>query len=140
MAEYTPIAGSVLMVAGVVDAEAVAGEPIGAGDFIYLDAADSNRAKKAQCDGTPAEVAAVGVALNSAPAAGQPLKFAVQGEIALGAAIFSGAGRVVVVGTTAGKCMDFGDLTSGKRICIVGWSTATNKIKLAIHNTEQTSP
>ncbi len=140
MPEYTPVASSVLMVSGVVDAEGVSGEALAAGDIIYLDAADANRAKKAQCDGTAAEAAAVGVALNSAPAAGQPVKYAVQGEIAIGAAIFAGAGKLVVLGTTAGKCMDVADLTAGKRICIIGWSTATNKIKLALINTEQTAP
>ncbi|KAA0219813.1 MAG: hypothetical protein KJ057_09845 [Phycisphaerae bacterium] len=135
MPEYTPVASSVQKVSGVVEKEGTSGEALNAGDLIYLDATDGDKAKKAQCDGTSAQAVVAGMVLNSAPAAGQPVKYAVLGELAIGAAIFGGVAKVLVLGTTAGKCMDVADLLATHRLVLIGWSTGTNKLKLAISNT-----
>lgn len=131
MAEYTPTAASVIAT-GVVAQTLVAGEAITAGQLIYK-AADT-MAYLAQCDGTAIEAQVLGMALNNA-AAGQPVHYAAGGdnvEITLQTDIFADIGQVLVLGPTAGKFSDASDLDTpnSQRVTLVGWSTATNKMRL----------
>ena len=53
------------------------------------------------------------------------------GEVEVGT-IFSGVGKPLTLSSTAGKVEDAADHSAGKYLTVVGWSTATNKLKLAI--------
>lgn len=133
MAEHTPVAASVAVYANGVIEEAVSGEALTAGDIVYKDSTDSNKIKKAQCDGTAAQAAAVGVVLSSAPGAGQKVLLMTYGEITMGAAVYSASGLLLVVGATAGKSMTINDAayTTGAYLTFLGWSTATTRALIA---------
>lgn len=133
MAEHTPVAASVAVYANSVIEEAVSGEALTAGDVVYRDSSDSNRAKKAQCDGTAAQAAAYGVVLSTAPGAGQKVLVMTTGEITMGSAVYSASGLLLVVGATAGKTMTVNDaaFTTGAYLTIVGWSTGTTRAYIA---------
>jgi hypothetical protein len=122
MADLTVTAASVLFTSGTKNT-GVAGATITAGQSLYLDSADS-KLKLAQADGTAAEVAAVGIALHAA-GANQPLTYAGSGSV-----INIGATTVktttYVVSATAGGVAPQADLTSGHRICRLGYATATD--------------
>ncbi len=126
MATYTFTSGSVLQ-SGATQG-AIAGEALNAGDFIYLDPADG-KARKAECDGTVDKAKAAGIAVNSA-VAGQPVNYVASGEVTVDAAAFTGAGLLMLLSPTAGKCMDAADLLTGQYLTIIGWSTAVNKLKV----------
>jgi predicted transcriptional regulator len=99
--------------------EYLAGETITAGMAVYLKSSDS-RLWKAQADGTAAEAAFVGVALNGA-SAGQPVQVQSGGEITIGATV--AIGTVYVVATTAGGIAPVADLISTNYVTVVGVGT-----------------
>lgn len=130
MATYTFTAGSVLA-SGAVLQTGTAGEALQAGDLIYADAADGYKLKKAQNDDVN-KAAVAGICLNGA-AVGQPIQYTGGGmEVSVQAGAFAGPGRLLVLSGTAGKCMDAGDLIAGRYVTVIGWSTASNKLRLAI--------
>ena len=52
------------------------------------------------------------------------------GEVTVDAIAFAGAGLLLALSPTAGKCMDAADLLAGQYLTIVGWSTAADKLKV----------
>jgi hypothetical protein len=125
MADITITAANVLLTSGRSDT-GTAGATITAGQPIYLDASDSNKAKLAQCDGTAAEVDAVGIALHAATT-GQPIRWAVSGStINIGAT--TAKNLAYVVSATAGGVAPSTDLDSGKRITWLGYATGTSGV------------
>ncbi len=129
MAEHTPVAASVIPFANGVVVEGVSGEALTAGDVVYRDSSDSNRLKKAQCDGTAAQAAAIGAVLGSAPGAGQKIFVMTYGEITMGSAVYSASGLLLVVGATAGKTMTVDDaaFTTGAYLTFMGWSMSATR-------------
>jgi hypothetical protein len=97
MAALTVTATNVLYVSGSV-ATMTIGETVTAGQAVYLKAADS-RVWKAQCDGTAAEAAAIGILL-SGGAAGQPC-------------LVAQTGAVINIGATTEKVHYFANPTAG---------------------------
>src|SRR5687767_15673944 len=87
MADLTVTAASVLLTSGN-KYSGTAGATITAGQTVYLDSV-TNTLKLAQCDGTAAEAACVGIALH-ASLTGQPLEYA-------------GHGAVINIGATTAK-------------------------------------
>jgi hypothetical protein len=122
MADLTVTAASVLWTSGT-KTPGVAGAAVTAGQCVYLDSVTSTL-KLAQADGTAAEVAAVGIALHAA-GTGQPLQYAAQGSLINIGATTSKA-TTYCVATTAGGVAPQADLTSGHRICRLGYATATD--------------
>lgn len=94
----------------------VAGQAITAGMPVYLNSTDGFY-YKAQAD-TAAEATVVGVAMNDALAAGQPVKVS-RGKITIGATVE--VGQVYCLGTTAGEIVPFEDLVDTNRLTIIGW-------------------
>lgn len=122
MADLSITAANVLFTSGT-KTTGVAGASVTAGQAVYLDAA-TGTLKLAQCDGTAAEVDAIGVALHAA-ASGQPLTYAGQGSV-----INIGATTVkttaYMVSAAVGGVAPQADLVSTNRICYLGYATATD--------------
>lgn len=114
--------------------QVIAGEVIDAGEMVYLDSTDANKAKLAEAGDTQAKANVLGMALSDAVAAGQKFLVAKTGsEIAIGT---GAAGQVYVLSTTAGKIALESDIGSGNYLTIIGYGTATaNEIMLAISAT-----
>lgn len=120
MADITITAANVLRTSADTTT-GIAGETITAGQAVYLKSSDT-RYWKAQCDGTAAEAAAVGIALHAA-LAGQPLTIATGGTMNIGATT---AKVFYYLSATAGGIAPIADLTSGQYIVSLGYATATD--------------
>lgn len=111
----------------------VAGEAITAGQVVYYNASGGNW-KLAQGDGTAAEAGqdGYGIALTSAPGAGQPVVVATGGHrVTLGAGAAPAAGEVYYIGDTAGALVQVGDVGSGDRETYVCQGIGANKVKVS---------
>jgi hypothetical protein len=106
-----------------------AGEELNAGEFVYLDESDGNKAKKAD-NTTAAKAAVYGMALNHAYS-GQPVNILTAGEVTIGSVIPNVA-QPLVISTTAGKCMDAGDLAASGFLTVVGYSSSATAMVIAI--------
>lgn len=122
MADITVTAANVIYSSGAT-ATGTAGATVTAGQVVYLDATTSTL-KLAQADGTAAEVAAVGIALHAA-LSGQPLKYAVD-ESTINIGGTTSKATTYCVSAAAGGVAPQADLTSGQRICTIGYATATD--------------
>jgi hypothetical protein len=129
MAEYTITAANVDPL-GEQGNAFVAGEAINAGEWFYLDPAQSNKAFKAKAD-TQTHASQPYFAISSAAKAGQIIHGLKAGEVEVDAGKFAGVGRLLAVSkTTAGRMMDVADLVATNWITLVGYSTATNKMQI----------
>lgn len=126
-------AAQVLPVAGLTQTQqGVAGEAITQGQSVYYDDA-TGKWKKAQCDGTAAEVgsAGYGIALSAAGDDGQPLVVALPGStIVLGAGAAPSAGVVYYVGAAYGAINPVGDLSSSNKILPLCIGVGSGKVKI----------
>jgi len=134
VATYTFTPSSVIS-AGAITLVAVAGENINAGDLVYQDATDSNKVKKS-VNSSIAQSKTAGICLNSA-AAGQPVLYTTGIEVTVQPGTFASIGRLLVLSSTSGKCMDAADLVVGNYLTIIGWSTAADKLRLSIMASEK---
>ena len=133
MAAYTFTPGDVIAPTGGAF-NAVAGVALAAGDLIYLDASDSNKAKLAQSDGAVAQAAVVGICVNSA-AIGQPIMYNTGGVITVDAASFATVGELLVLSADAGDLSPALDLATGDYVSILGWVLSANTFQFSIKNT-----
>jgi hypothetical protein len=132
MADITITAANVVPASGATIPVGTAGETITAGKALYLKASDS-RLWLAQCDGTAAEAAVVGIALSGA-SAGQPLPYVTAGTMNIGGT--TSKADVYCLSATAGGIAPQADLTSGHRIVFIAYATATDgTVTLMIKNT-----
>lgn len=97
----------------------IAGEAINAGEFVYLDATDGNKVKKAD-NTSVASAAVVGIAINTAEAAEQPVSYVSSGEVEVGS-VLGGVGRYFVI-SAGGKCSPIDDVIAGDIVTIVGYA------------------
>jgi hypothetical protein len=123
MADLSVTAGSVVFSSGTkITGEA--GEAVTAGQVVYLKSSD-NQLYLAQRDGTAAEAAVVGVALNAA-GDNQPLVYAATGSI-LNIGATTAKTTTYMVGAAAGGISPQADVsTAGHYIVRVGYATATD--------------
>lgn len=131
MADLSITAANVVANSGSSQEEWTAGATITAGQAIYKDSSDSNKAKLAQSDGTAAEATVRGIALNGA-SSGQPVKVVRTGTMDLGATLT--VGTTYVLSATAGGIAPIGDLTSGDYVSHIGIGTAADELTLTITN------
>ena len=108
-----------------------AGAAITAGQSLYVDSADSNKLKLADCDGAAALRECVGIALMSC-ASGQRVTYQKAGEITIGGTVVPG--KVYVLSDTAGGIMPVEDLETGDYTCIVGVGKTTTVLTLHLFN------
>ena len=83
----------------------------------------------AQADSAVEMAKVAGIAVNSA-FAGQPVAYAASGEVTVDAATFGGEGSLIMLSPTPGRCMDAADAATTEYLTVIGWSTATNRLKL----------
>jgi hypothetical protein len=132
MADLTVTPASVLFTTGTKVSSYAAGAAVTAGQAVYLDSA-TGTLKLAQCDATAAEADAVGIALHAA-GTGQPLTFAAQGSV-INIGATTAKTTAYMVSATAGGVAPQADLDAGKRICYLGYATATDgTFRIAINN------
>ncbi len=127
MADLSVTAGSVIPGTGAQYERATSGATITAGQLLYKDTSDSNKAKLADCD---AEASAVlwGVAMNGA-SSGQKVTIQTAGDFNPGAT--ATIGEVYVVSSTAGGIAPIGDLLTGDYVTILGVATTASNISMA---------
>ena len=115
----------------VAKQEFIAGATIAAGDWVYIDTANSNVLKLAQADGTVLEATVFGMALNGG-VAGQPILVAISGDVAVGAVL--AVAMTYILSATAGKMDPVADLASSSYLSIVGFGTTTSNFRFHIKN------
>jgi hypothetical protein len=124
MADITITAANVLYTSGGVKHTGTAGAAITAGQCVYLDSATST-IKLAQCDGSAAEAAAVGIALHAA-GIGQPITYAGQDAV-INIGGTTAKTTTYLVSAAAGGVAPQADITtSTHRITRLGYATATD--------------
>ena len=127
MADLTITAANVVQTAGDVS-DGTAGGTITAGMPLYKDAADLGHLKAA-ADTSATVSACVGIALHGA-SDGQPLKYARNGSINLGATLTVGMPYVV---SAAGLIAPIIDGATGDFITVLGIATTASNLSLQIH-------
>ena len=137
MADITVTPASVVPAAACLQRSGIAGEAILAGQSIALSSVDG-KYYKADNNGAAAIQRCDGVALNSAPGAGQPVNFITQGGFNPGATVV--VGTIYVVSTTPGGICPAADLASGSKVCIIGVGTTASNIDTLLHNSGASVP
>ena len=128
MADLTITAASVLKGTGAITETLIAGAAITAGQSVYKDASDANKAKLTDADSaTAAARVFYGIALNGA-ASGQPVVVQTGGIITIGATV--AVGVAYYLSDTAGGICPFADLESGDYPTIIGIGVSTTAIKI----------
>lgn len=128
MSDLSVTAGSVAPVSGAtIDYTRKAGATLTAGQLVYLDTADVNKAKLADADAV-ATALCHGITLNGA-SSGQPVAILTSGGVNPGATVVVG-GRYHVSATAGGITADA--VASGDFPTIVGIGTTSSNIKFAI--------
>lgn len=130
MADISITAASVVGDDGYTFQDVVAGATITAGQPVYLDASDSNKAKLADSDANANTAKAVGLALHAA-LAGQPLKIITGGKVTLGASPLT-QGLPYFLSNTAGAICPLGDLGSADWTTLLGVAETSAKLQLKI--------
>lgn len=127
--DHSVTAASVLQSDAASLEDGIAGEAITVGMAVYKDAANSNVIKMAQCDGTSAQADVVGIALTTASAAGQPVKYA-RSDVSFTPGFSINSGVAVYLSATFGKLCPVADLASTNYGVVIGIGIGSNKIKL----------
>lgn len=133
MATYAITGSSVSYAAADVRQDGgVAGEALAAGDIVYKKASDS-KMYKAEADDVVASAAVIGICINSALAANQPISYITSGVVTVQAGLFTtpGAAAVLVLSDTAGQMMDVADLVNTQFLTIVGWTITANTFQFS---------
>jgi hypothetical protein len=124
MADLTVTPASVLWSSGNAPVSGYnAGASIAAGDALYLDSVTSTL-KLAQSDGSAAEAAVVGIALNAA-GSGQPVSYAPNGAV-INIGATTAKTTTYMLSAAAGKVCPQADLVSTNKITRIGYATATD--------------
>jgi hypothetical protein len=127
MADLTITAANVLKGTGAITETLIAGATITAGQTVYKDASDSNKAKLYDADGAAALRSFYGIALNGA-SSGQPVTVLTDGPITIGATVAVG---VAYYGSdTPGGICPFADLEAGDYPTIIGIGISATQIKI----------
>lgn len=113
-------------------ARGVAGASITAGQPLYRDTADSGKLKPADTNASAVAATVVGIALHAA-ASGQPIEYAVDGDVTFGA-ILTLAETYIAGAGTAGDINPIGDLASGWYANILGIAISTSVLRMKLFN------
>ena len=128
MADVSVTAASVLKTSSTSVVMGVAGATVTAGQPIYQDASDSLKLKPTDAD-VLASSQSVGIALHGA-ASGQPLQYAVAGNLTFNAGFT--VGQVYVCSVNAGGIAPYADLATGDFVTVLGVATTTSNLKMGI--------
>lgn len=128
MADLTVTAASVVPGTGAILEKMTAGAAITAGQTVYKDASDSNKAKLFDADSaTAAARVFYGIAVCNA-ASGQPVVVQTAGNLTIGATV--AVGVAYYASDTPGGICPFADLEAGDYPTIIGIGISTTQIKV----------
>ena len=127
MADLVVVPANVKPGSDAVTKRGIAGEPITAGDSIFV--ATDLEIELCEKDQTAADAACKGVALNDA-ALSQPIEYAVSGSVDMGAIL--AIGQTYIVGAGPGGIAPEADASVGNFTTVVGIATTANLLKLGI--------
>lgn len=114
-----------------------ANEAITPGQAIYYDAT-LRKWRLADADAVATVPAnRVGIAISQAAAAGQGVGGQKTGSVTLGAGAAPVVGTAYYVGPTAGSIVPEADVLSGDFPCLLGFGSASNKLKMHVFSTEE---
>jgi len=131
MADVT-ISGNVTVTGGTLSGvnHAISQVAITAGQVIYLDASNGNKANLADAD-IEASAAAVGVAVNDCAAGGVCSYVTTGNSVTVSGAPFT-QGLAYYVSTTAGGIAPVADLLAGDYVTIIGVASSTSVLDVNI--------
>jgi len=109
------------------------GTTISAGQPVYLDSTDSNKAKLADNNASTATAVVKGVAVTPGVSGGYGY-VATSGSIIL-VGTTMGVGQTYCLGATAGTIVDEGDIATGNNLSRIGSGATTEQMDLDITNT-----
>ena len=135
MADLSVTAASVVGVSSIRTEKVTAGTTITAGQAIYKDAGDDNKAKLTDADASDAASVCDGIATHAALDE-QPLVIQTQGVINVGATLT--VGEVYMASGTAGKIAPHGDFTTGDRATIIGIAETAANLRLHLRSSKTT--
>ena len=130
MADLVITPANVLPQSNTTTKSGTAGASINAGQMIYLDTADSNKAKLADANVLLTAVVA-GMALCDAEP-GQPIQWASAGDVAVGTMLTPGI--VYLLSGTAGGLKPDADMTGSDYVSLFAIAKSTSVLTLAIRN------
>ena len=131
MADLSVTAASVAPGTGAQIQTATSGATLTAGQVIYLDTADSNKAKLSDANAGALLAEVAGITVNGA-ASGQPIRYQKSGSINVGATLT--VGQTYINSTNAGGIAPISDLQTGSYVSILGVATSATNLKLGIIN------
>lgn len=127
--------------ASTVQANGISGAAILAGQSVYADPADSYRIKPARTNSASPTQApnVVGIALNSAPGANQPVSYASNGDVTINNVLT--VGQVYAVSAAnAGGIAPYSDLASTNFVSILGVATSGTNLRVSLIPTAVQKP
>jgi hypothetical protein len=118
--------------ASTVKASGTSGEAITTGQAVFLDPADG-RIKKAQANSSSSTHAPniVGVALDRAEGANQPITYATSGDVTFGSGLTQGQ-VYVVSAANAGGIAPYSDLAATNFVAFLGVALSTTVMRLGL--------
>lgn len=135
MADFTITAAQVTAPAGTTFSTLIAGVTITAGQVIYKDSLDGNKAKLADANLSDAASQAIGIALNGATA-GQPVDYVnapgLEITLTTGSALGVTGLPVVLSAAVAGNMAPHTDLAAGHYPVILGFLGSTGKTLILV--------
>jgi hypothetical protein len=119
--------------ANTVKATGVSGAAITAGQAVYADPADSYKIKPAQANSANPTHApnAVGIALNNAPGANQPVTYATDGDVIFNNVLTTGQ-VYALSAANAGGIAPYADLASTNFVTVLGVATGGTNLRLSL--------
>lgn len=132
MAAISVTVASVAPGADCSTANGTAGATITAGQPLYIDTANGSVLKPADADLSDLASTVAGISLHGA-LAGQPIAYATAGYVTFNAVLT--AGKVYVLGATAGDICPAADLTTSWRTTLLGIAYSTTSLRLLLTST-----
>lgn len=137
MTDLVVVAASVKPVGDARRGQGTSGAAITAGQPVYEDATDGFKLKPC-IDSAAATANAVGIALNSAPGAGQNVEYIIEGVLDLG--VTCASGTIFVVSGTAGGIAPSADIGDDDYITVLGVGRGDNTMTMQILASGQKTP
>lgn len=136
MADLTITAANIVPGSNATIKHGIAAVAIACGKSVYLDP-DTNTVKLSDNDDASAAVReTVGVSVNAAAVAGQPVSYIKDGDLAFGAILTKGE-TYCVSGTPGGICPR-ADVTTGDDLIIIGVASSTSNLQVGLRDTGAT--
>jgi Uncharacterized conserved protein (DUF2190) len=129
MADISITASDVLQSSGTPTTKGIAGEAIAAGETVY----QNDDGKLYRADGNDStKLPVAGIAVNSAPGAGQPFNYAVTDDSLTIGAHGLGNGIPLFQSANPGKICQLADVGTGNLTTCVGVTNSTTKITFGV--------